>query len=152
MGALAGRGGRHRSRIAGAAGLIAALAVAAPAPAAAPAQTSGTLVSWERSGGLLGVQDRMRILKDRTIFVAAGKVGTKGRITPAEKERLKLRLRGWRRYAARYEPDVLVADGLTIRVRHKGHGVSVATGAEVPERLDRVLRTLGRLYERYSGE
>ena len=62
MGALAGRLGRHRSRIAGAAGLIVALA----APAAA--QAGPTLVSWKRVGGLAPMaQPSMKILKDRTI-------------------------------------------------------------------------------------
>jgi hypothetical protein len=111
MGALAGRSGRHRSGLAGAAGLILAL-VALAVPAAA--QAGPTLVSWERAGGLLGFQDGARILKDRTIFAAGGEGSTQARITRAEKAKLKARLEGWRRWKARYEPEVLVLDEPTV--------------------------------------
>ena len=145
MGALAGRGGRHRPRLAGAAGLILILALMAPAAA----QAGPTLVSWERSGGLLGLQDRARILKDRTIFVTGGEGSTQARITRKEKAKLKSRLEGWRRFKASYEPDVLVLDGITVSARAKGHRVSVSTGADAPRRVDRVMGLLSRLHEKY---
>jgi hypothetical protein len=117
------------------------------APAAA--QAGPTLVSWERSGGLLGLQDRARILKDRTIFVTGGEGSTQARITRKEKAKLKSRLEGWRRFKASYEPDVLVLDGITVSARAKGHRVSVSTGADAPRRVDRVMALLSRLHERY---
>ncbi len=142
---MAGRSGRHRPRLAGAAGLILILALAAPAAA----QAGPTLVSWERSGGLLGLQDRVRILKDRTIFATAGEESGQARITRREKRRLTTRLEGWRQWKARYEPDVLVLDGITVSARARGHRVSVSTGADAPRRVDRVMGLLSRLHEKY---
>ena len=44
-----------------------------------------------------------------------------------------------------YRPDRLVFDSTTQLVRHRGRTVAVSTGADVPARLQRVLRRLGRL-------
>ena len=116
----------------------------------AAAQAGPTLVSWERAGGLLGFQDGARILKDRTIFAAGGEGSTQARITRAEKAKLKARLEGWRRWNARYEPEVLFLDGTTVSARAKGHTVSVSAGADAPRRVDRVMALLSRLHEKYS--
>jgi hypothetical protein len=50
---------------------------------------------------------------------------------------------------ARYEPDVLVLDGITVSARARGHRVSVSTGADAPRRVDRVMSLLSRLHEKY---
>ena len=91
----------------------------------------------------------MRILKDRTIFATGAEGTTQARITRAEKAKLKARLEGWRRFDRRYEPDVIVLDGITVSARAKGHRVSVSTGADAPRRVDRVMALLSRLHESY---
>jgi hypothetical protein len=148
MGALAGRGGRHRPWLAGAAGLILALA----APAAAHA--GPTLVTWEVSGGLIGGQGpAVQILKDRTIRATDDGGTDVARITRREMTRLRDRLEAsrFRSLKAEYKPEVIVFDGTVESVRHKGHTVSVTTGAEIPRRLDRLLNTLSRLYGKYAA-
>jgi hypothetical protein len=132
MGALARRLGRHRSGIAGAAGLIVALS----APHAAHA--APRLVSWERSGGLAPTgRPAMRIETDRTIRATGDDpaAGTEARITRDEKALVKRRLR---RFG---EP-----------VRAKGHRVRLTSGGDPPPRLVRLLNLLARLHDRYLGE
>jgi hypothetical protein len=153
MGALAGRLGRHRSRIAGAAGLIAALAVAAPAVA----QDAPALLSWEQFGGLAPTgPSEMKILKDRTIRATGDDpaAGTEARITPAEKAKVKRRLRRFGSLKRSYGPPdgVVVFDGITETVRAKGHTVSVTSGGDWPPRLTLLLNLLNRLHLKYLGQ
>ena len=148
MGALAGRLGRHRSRFAGAAGLIVALA----APAAA--QAGPTLVSWERAGGLAPMaQPSMKILKDRTIRATGddAAAGTEARITRAEKAKVKQRLRRFGTLKREYGPEggVIVFDGITEIVRAKGRTVLASSGGSFPPRLVRLLNLLSRLHDKY---
>jgi hypothetical protein len=146
MGALAGRLGRHRAGLAGAAGLIAAAALALPAPAA-----SAPLVRWQVTGGLAPRDSSLVVQRDRTARVDGVREVTLG---AREFRRLKDRLAAarFKTLKRRYEPDVIVADGITQTVRHRGKAVSVATGAEdVPRRLSRLLRVLGRIHDRHDA-
>ena len=148
MGALARRLGRHRSRIAGAAGLIVALA----APAAA--QAGPTLVAWERTGGLAPfAQPSMKILKDRTIRATGddAAAGTESLITRAEKAKVKQRLQRFGALKHEYGPEggVIVFDGITEIVRAKGHTVIASSGGSFPPRLVRLLNVLSRLHDKY---
>jgi hypothetical protein len=151
MGALAGRLGRHRSRIAGAAGLIAALALPAVAPAAE------RLVSWEQAGGLApGGRPSMTIFKDRTIRATGDDpaAGAEARISRADKARVKQRLRRFGSLKREYGPPdgVVVFDGITDTVRAKGHRVRLTSGGAPPPRLEKLLGLLSRLHSKYLEE
>ena len=150
MGALARRLGRHRTRLAGAAGLIAALA----APAAA--QAAPRLVSWERAGGLAPTaQPAMTIETDRTIRAIGDDpaAGTEARISRADKTRIKKRLRRFGELKRDYGPEgVIVFDGITETVRAKGHTVHASTGGDFPPRLLKLLNLLSRLHDKYLAE
>jgi hypothetical protein len=147
MGALAGRLGRHRAGLAGAAGLIAAAAaLALPAPA-----SSAPLVRWQVAGGLAPRDSSIVVHRDRTARVDNVREVTLG---GREFRRLKDRLAAARFKTLKqsYEPDVIVFDGITQTVRHRGRSVSVSTGAQdVPRRLSRLLRVLGRIHDRHDA-
>jgi hypothetical protein len=149
MGALAGRNGRHRSRLAGAAVLTLALA----APAAAGAKT---LVHWSAGGGFTGGMSELVVQRDRSArAVKDGDAGTarEFKLTRGEWTRLRKRLAAskFRTLHAEYKPPVPVSDGTYESVRYRGHTVSVSTGGVPPGRLERLLTTLYRIYKHHAS-
>jgi len=147
MGPVAGRGGRHRPWLAGAAGLIIALA----APAAA--QAGQTVIAWETAGGFIGGQGpALHILKDRTIRATDSEGTDEARITRREMTRLRDRIRAarFKSLKATYKPDVVAPDSGYQSVRRNGHTVTVFDGADAPRRLERLLSNLARLYQKYA--
>lgn len=127
--------------------LIIALAALAALTGAASAEAR-QLTRYEVSGGIRGAYDRLTIATDG----AAHQTGDSGehRFTVSSE-----RLRGLKRAlkAARfstlkrqYKPKFIVFDGTVETVRYRGRSVSVSTGANVPRRLQRVLRRLSRIF------
>jgi hypothetical protein len=148
MGALAGRGGRHRSRLAGAAVLT--LALAAPAPAVA----ARTLVRWSAGGGFTGGQTEMVVHRDRSArAVRDGDADTarEFKLSRREWKRLHERLAAarFRTLHAEYKAPAPVPDGTFESVRYRGHTVTVSTGGVPPGRLERLLTTLYRIHNRH---
>jgi hypothetical protein len=144
MGALAGRSGRHRPRVAGAAAVL-TLALAAPAAAAE------TLVTWTGGGGVAGGLSAVLVVH-RDHSARATRDGD-----AAAARRFELSRREWRRrrdrlaaarfltLPAEFKPPAPVPDATYESVRYRGHTVTVYTGAVPPGRLERLLTTLGPL-------
>jgi hypothetical protein len=142
MGALAGRRGRHRAGLAGAA-LLALLLLAAPAHAAA------TKVRWETGGGIAGITGTvLTVHADRTARAEA--FGDAADFTLGDRRWAQLgrRLRAARfdTLQRRYRPRLPVADGTFDEVRHRGRAVTVETGGEPPRRLVRLIALLRRIH------
>jgi hypothetical protein len=131
----------------------AALAALAAWPAAAVGSQAAcltgpqaaVLVSYTRTGGFVGVNDRLTVYR-------SGRARLARRTGPAVALTLtcsRLRVLRDRLVRARfaslqpvYLPDTPVADGWEERVRFRGRTVRVHTGAVVPLRLRRVLDPL----------
>ena len=98
----------------------------------------------------------MTIFKDRTIRAIGDDpaAGTEARITRADKDRVKKRLRRFGSLERDYGPPdgVVVFDGITERVRAKGHRVSLSSGGDPPPRLVKLLNLLSRLHAKYLRE
>jgi hypothetical protein len=127
--------------------LLAAASLAVASPAAAK-----TLVRYEKSGGIAGIQTTLTI-------TTGGGATVKGRIASATR-RFKLtstQLRGLRKalrdarfstLRALYAPNVPIADGFTRGVRYAGRSVTVRDGGKPPARLSRLLERLERFASR----
>jgi hypothetical protein len=120
--------------------LVLVLALAAPAGAAT------RLVRYDVGGGIAGISERLVVDRDGS----ARQSGDRTRrftVSATQLRRLKRELEAARFGSLKrsYRPDVPVSDGTTQSVRYKGFEVSVSTGADVPDRLARVLRRLSNL-------
>jgi hypothetical protein len=128
--------------------LLASLALASPASAAK------TLVSYEQSGGIAGMQTAMSVTVLGSARVTSSRsAGIKRfKVAAAELRALKRELRRARFSTLRslYDSKIPVADGIAQTVRYAGYRVTVSTGGRPPERLRKVLTRLGRLAARAS--
>jgi hypothetical protein len=128
--------------------LAALLAVLATFAATATAEAK-QLVRYSVGGGLAGVRGQLTVARDGTARESGNRSGDDHRFTLSAKQ-----LRGLRRdlknarfktLKRSYQPKYVVNDGVGRSVTYKGRSVSVYTGATYPDRLDRLLRRLGRL-------
>ncbi len=106
---------------------------------------------WQVTGGLAPRANSMVVHRDRTARVDDVREVTLG---AREFSRLRHRLAAARfgSLKRRYAPEPFVLDGITETVRHRAKAVSVSTGApDVPRRLTRLLRLLGRIHDRYDA-
>jgi hypothetical protein len=126
---------------------LAALALFVAAAAAGEVEArQQPLVVYTRTGGFIGVQDSMRILRDGTVSstngdfrLSAGRLATlRARLTAARFPTLK----------RRYEADYPIADGFVYGVTYGGRRVIVNEQANTPLRLQRVLDMLGEMFIR----
>jgi hypothetical protein len=126
---------------------LAALALFVAAAAAGEVEArQQPLVVYTRTGGFIGVQDSMRILRDGTVSstngdfrLSAGRLATlRARLTAARFPTLK----------RRYEADYPIADGFVYGVTYGGRRVIVNEEANTPLRLQRVLDMLGEMFIR----
>src|SRR5947207_15288589 len=121
-----------------------ALAVLALVTAAAAAgevdARQQPLVVYTRTGGFIGVQDSMRILRDGTVSSTNGDF----RLSVKRLAALRARLRAARFPTLRreYEADYPIADGFVYGVSYGGRRVLVNEEAKAPLRLRRVLDLL----------
>jgi hypothetical protein len=120
--------------------LVLVLALAAPAGAAT------RLVRYDVGGGIAGVSERLVVDRDGSAR-QSGDTTRRFTVSVAQLRRLKHELEAARFGSLKrtYRPKVPVSDGITQSVRYKGFEVSVSTGADVPDRLARVLRRLSNL-------
>jgi hypothetical protein len=126
---------------------LAALALFVAAAAAGEVDAGQQpLVVYSRTGGFIGVQDSMRILRDGTVSstngdfrLSAKRLATlRSRLTAARFPTLK----------RRYEADYPIADGFVYGVTYGGRRVIVNEEAKTPLRLQRVLDMLGEMFIR----
>ena len=126
------------------AGLLAGLALASPAGAA-----SKTLVSYEQSGGIAGIQTSLSVSMGGSARVTSSRTSgiKRFKLTAAELRGLKRDLRDARfsKLRSLYDSEVPVADGISQTVRYAGYRVTVSTGGRAPVRLRRVLERLARM-------
>jgi hypothetical protein len=142
MGALAGRRGRHRAGLAGAA-LVALLLAAAPADAAR------RHVSWSYGGGIAGITGTsLTVFKDRTARALQDGEARDFTLGDRAWTRLRSRLRAARfgTLERRYAPPIPVADGTYDTVRYRGRAVTVETDGDPPRRLERLIALLARIH------
>ncbi len=125
-------------------GLLGLAAVASPVGAA-----SRTLVGYEQSGGIAGIQTGLSVTVGGSARVTSSRTAgiKRFRLTSAELRGLKRDLRDARFSTLRslYDSKVPVADGISTTVRYAGYRVTVSTGGRPPERLRKVLTRLDRL-------
>lgn len=128
--------------------LLASLVLASPASAAK------TLVSYEQSGGIAGIQTSMSVTVEGAARVTTSRrPGIKRfKLKSGELSALKRDLRRARFSTLRslYDSKVPVADGIAQTVRYAGHRVTVSTGGRPPARLTKVLDRLERLAARVT--
>src|SRR5262245_47889712 len=126
--------------------VVLALVLALPAVAAAADVQSRTLVSYERTGGFIGKQDSLTVLRSGAATSSNGTF----QLAPRRRLRLESVLRSARfaMLGSEYLPPDPVADGYTYTVRYGGRRVSVGEGAKPPLRLQRVLALLSDIFSR----
>jgi hypothetical protein len=128
--------------------LLASLVLASPAGAAK------TLVTYEQSGGIAGIQTSMSVTELGSARVTSSRsAGIKRfKLTASELRALKRDLRDARFSTLRsiYDSKSPVADGIAQTVSYARHRVTVSTGGRPPERLRRLLTRLGRLASRVT--
>lgn len=120
------------------------LAAAVTAPAA-----TARLVRYDVAGGIGGFSETLIVNKDGDARQISSREGTRDfTVGPRRLRALKrdLRRARFRTLKRNYEPvGFIVFDGISQSVRYSGRTISVSTGAEVPARLERVLRRLDAL-------
>lgn len=130
--------------------VLAAIALATPAAPAGqlgciPGRPAALLVAYERTGGLAGIREELRVSRggQATLVHARGGRST-FRLTCARLRALRDRLVQARfaTLAPVYAPADPIADGFIDTVSYAGRRVRVLTGARPPERLARVLGIL----------
>jgi hypothetical protein len=122
------------------------LAVVLVLALAAPAGAATRLVRYDVAGGIAGIQKRLVIDRDGSAR-QSGDTTRHFKVSTTQLRRLKRELREahFGSLKRSYRPDAPVFDGTTQGVRYKGFDVAVYTGADVPDRLARVLRRLSGL-------
>src|SRR3954449_694622 len=122
------------------------LAIALALVMAAPAGAATRLVGYDVSGGIAGLSERLVVDSDGSAQ-QTGDTTRRFPVSTTQLHKLKRELEAARfgSLKRRYAPEVPVADGTTQSVRYKGFAVAVSTGADVPARLERVLRRLVNL-------
>jgi len=127
---------------------LAALALvlaAASAPAAGQAEAQpGPLVVYTRTGGLIGVQDSMRVSPTGTVSSTNGNF----RLSAKRLATLRERLRAARFPSLKRVYGTPVADGFVYGVTYRGRKVLVNENAEAPLRLRRVLQLVREIFGR----
>ncbi len=113
---------------------------------AAPAGAATRLVRYDVAGGLAGVYNRLVVDRDGSAR-QSGDSTRRFEVSTTQLRRLKRELEDARFGSLKrsYRPKFPVSDGTTQSVRYKGIEVDVYTGADVPDRLARVLRRLSGL-------
>jgi hypothetical protein len=113
---------------------------------AAPAGAATRLVRYDVAGGIAGISKRLVIDRDGSAR-QSGDSDRRFKVPATRLRRLKSALEAARFGSLKrsYRPEVPVSDGTTQSVRYKGFEVAVHTGADVPDRLARVLRRLSDL-------
>jgi hypothetical protein len=126
---------------------LASLALASPAGAG-----PRTLVSYEQSGGIAGIQTALSVTVGGSARLTTSRVAgiKRFKLTVAQLRGLKRDLRDARFSTLRslYDSKVPVADGISQTVRYAGYRVTVSTGGRPPARLRKVLMRLSGLASR----
>ena len=122
------------------------LALALVLAMTAPAGAATRLVRYDVAGGLRGIHNRLVVDRDGSAR-QSGDTTRRFDVSDTQLRRLKRELEAARFGSLKrsYRPKAPVSDGITQSVRYKGFEVDISTGADVPDRLARVLRRLGGL-------
>ena len=122
------------------------LAVVLMLALAAPANAATRLVRYDVAGGIAGISKRLVVERDGSAR-QSGDTMRRFKVSTTQLRRLKRELEAahFGSLDRSYRPDVPVSDGTTQSIRYKGFEVAVYSGADVPDRLARVLRRLSNL-------
>jgi hypothetical protein len=114
---------------------------------AAPAGASTRLVRYDEFGGLAAITIHLYVNTDGSARQTGNHGNRRFQLTATQLRRLKRDLKAahFETLKRSYRPDMPVLDGGTEQVAYKGHKVDVDTGADVPARLERLLRRLDSL-------
>jgi hypothetical protein len=110
-------------------------------------------VEWSGGGGIAGLFSALTVYTDHTAVAEEnGTEGDRVRLTDREWHKLNERLRAarFRTLEKRYAPEPIWPDSTSETVRYRGREVTVWSGGEPPRRLDRLLRYIWRLQDRYE--
>ena len=129
------------------AGLILVAAISAFAQSRPASQPAFRGVTYHRTGGFAGTDDRITITPDGKITISGKLVGKgEAQLTPDQIAKLLELFAGWDKLNAAYKPTGVVHDGFETEIRYGDKAVTHSDGAEdVPESLLRVLRDLPEL-------
>lgn len=111
-----------------------------------------TLLVYGRSGGFIGVRDRLAVRPDGAIRVETRAGRRRGRLSLRELDDLR-RARDavdWAGLRRRYGSDPPPADGYVATVRAEGRTVTVVQGGTPPRRLARLLAICAGIVERHG--
>jgi hypothetical protein len=116
-----------------------------------PAPTDSD-VSYTRSGGFIGVEERLQVRPDGAIRVATRAGTRRARLTPAEQGRLRTALSeaGFAHLKSRYGAYPPAPDTFELSVAVGRHRVQVLEAGNPPPGLDRLLALLGQIVARYG--
>jgi hypothetical protein len=122
------------------------LALALVLAMAAPAGAATRLVRYDVAGGIAGISKRLVVDRDGSAR-QSGDTTRRFTVSSSQLRKLKRELEAahFGSLERSYRPKTPVFDGITRSIRYKGFEVSVSTGAQVPDRLERVLRRLSKL-------
>jgi hypothetical protein len=113
-------------------------------------EASGALVTFEREGGLAGVDDTLIVHPDgRYTITRRDGVRKQGTLNAAELAAVNAALQGFGAIPTD-NPGGGVADGYTYRIEHGGRTV-VAQDGDLPPALTRVIGELNQLLSRYGA-
>jgi hypothetical protein len=123
------------------------LALALTLVLAAPAGASTRLVRYDEFGGLAAITIHLYVNTDGSARQTGNHGQRRFQLSAAQLRKLKRELKAARFESLKrsYRPDTPVLDGGTQTVAYNGHKVDVDTGADIPSRLERLLRRLDSL-------
>ena len=110
-------------------------------------------MEWSGGGGIAGLFSSLTVYTDHTAVAEEnGTAGERVTLTDREWRKLDARLRAarFRTLEKRYAPEPIWPDSTSETVRYRGREVTVWSGGEPPRRLNRLLRHIWRLQDRYE--
>jgi hypothetical protein len=118
---------------------------------------SDALVSYERTGGIAGIRERLDVRRDGVARVEAGYPGRprskvqRVELTPAELDRLRAAHDAvdWAGLEAGYGDPNAVADGFNTKLASDGRTVAVYTEGDPPAELERLMEVCAGIVDAY---
>ena len=119
--------------------------VAALAPAAGA--EARQLTRYEVGGGIAGRYDQLVVQNDGKAHQTGDSGDRRWTVSKKKLHALKRAFKAarWSSLKREYKPKVTVFDGITQAVSYRGKKVTLSTGANVPDRLERVIARIRRI-------
>jgi hypothetical protein len=111
-----------------------------------------TLVVYSRSGGFIGVRERLAVRPDGAARVESGGRARRVQLAPAELQRVRDAANAVDpdRLESRYGPEPPPADGFVVTVTLGGQTIQAISGGTPPVELDRLMTVCAELVQKYA--